>query len=80
MVLFILYKGKSFVRKIWSDKLVSVQWKPEGEGVMSSMKKKYGSDKGESVFYATAEKKGMKPAAKPGKKMKKAMPKSGMKK
>lgn len=27
-----------------------------GDKVMSSMKKKYGSDKGERVFYATANK------------------------
>ncbi len=31
-----------------------------GEEVMSSMKKKYGKDKGESVFYATANKRGLK--------------------
>lgn len=35
----------------------------EGEGrkVMSSMKKQYGEEKGERVFYATANKKGQKP-------------------
>jgi len=32
-----------------------------GDKVMSSMKKEYGDKKGESVFYATANKKGMKP-------------------
>jgi hypothetical protein len=28
-----------------------------GQGVLSSMKSQYGSDKGERVFYATANKK-----------------------
>lgn len=30
-----------------------------GEKVMKSMKETYGKDKGESVFYATANKKGL---------------------
>lgn len=36
----------------------------EGEGskVMSSMKKTYGADKAKRVFYATASKRGMRPA------------------
>ncbi len=35
-------------------------FKGEGEKVMSSMKKKYGNDKGEEVFYATINKRKMK--------------------
>lgn len=33
-----------------------------GSQVMSSMKQKYGEKKGESVFYATANKKGLGPS------------------
>lgn len=32
-----------------------------GEKVMKSMKQRYGSEKGERVFYATANKRGEKP-------------------
>lgn len=39
-----------------------------GEKVMSSMQKQYGSEKGKSVFYATANKKGMGPSDKVKKK------------
>jgi hypothetical protein len=42
-------------------------FKKSGRKVMASMKKQYGADKGESVFYATANKK----SAKPGQKMSK---------
>lgn len=35
-----------------------------GEEVMSSMKKQYGQKKGESVFYATANKRGETPGKK----------------
>ena len=38
---------------------------------MSSMKDQYGEDKGESVFYATANKRGMKPKSKSSKSPKK---------
>jgi hypothetical protein len=37
-------------------------FKGHGPDVMKKMKKKYGSDKGESVFYATANKKGLAPS------------------
>lgn len=43
---------------------VSKYFKGHGEEVMSNMKKEYGDKKGESVFYATANKKGEKPGAK----------------
>ena len=33
-----------------------------GSDVMNKMKKKYGDKKGESVFYATANKKGLGPS------------------
>ena len=33
----------------------------KGEQVLGDMKDKYGDDKGKQVFYATAEKRGMKP-------------------
>ena len=36
----------------------------KGESVMADMRKKYGDEKGERVFYATANAKHMKPAAK----------------
>ena len=38
---------------------ISKYYKGHGEEVMSNMKKKYGDKKGESVFYATANKRGM---------------------
>lgn len=40
---------------------VSKYFKGSGDKVLSSMKKQYGDKKGESVFYATANKTGMKP-------------------
>lgn len=42
---------------------VSAYFKGHGNEVMTSMMKKYGSKKGKSVFYATANKTGMKPMA-----------------
>jgi hypothetical protein len=36
-----------------------------GTSVMSDMKKRYGSKKGESIFYATANKKDQKPKTHP---------------
>ena len=41
---------------------LSKYFKGHGEDVMHSMKKKYGEKKGESVFYATAHKKGLGPS------------------
>jgi hypothetical protein len=38
---------------------ISKYFKGHGEEVMSKMKKQYGSKKGKSVFYATANKKSM---------------------
>jgi hypothetical protein len=34
----------------------------KGEQVLSDMQDRYGDDKGKKVFYATAEKRGMKPS------------------
>jgi hypothetical protein len=49
-------------------------FKGSGEKVMQSMKKTYKSDaKAEDVFYATANKQGMKPDSPVKKAMKKAM-------
>jgi hypothetical protein len=42
---------------------ISKYFKGKGEQVLSDMKDRYGEDKGKSVFYATANKNGMKPAA-----------------
>ena len=39
-----------------------------GSKVMANMKNEYGGDKGEQVFYATANKNGEKPGGKHGKK------------
>ena len=39
---------------------VSEYYKGSGRKVMASMKKRYGAKKGKEVFYATANKKGMK--------------------
>ena len=39
-----------------------------GEKVMANMKHEYGGEKGEEVFYATANKQGEKPGGKHGKK------------
>lgn len=51
-------------------------FKGSGSEVMSSMKKQYGDKKGESVFYATANKQGMTPKKKaPKKASAKSMPK-----
>jgi hypothetical protein len=38
---------------------LSNYFKGHGDKVMKEMKKQYGSKKGESVFYATANKKGL---------------------
>jgi len=47
---------------------ISEYYKGSGEKVMKNMKKEYGDKKGESVFYATANKKGMnRPGKKKGK-------------
>ena len=40
---------------------ISKYFKGKGEQVMSSMKARYGSDKGERVFYATANKRKQRP-------------------
>lgn len=40
---------------------ISKYFKGEGSKVMKGMKDRYGEKKGESVFYATANKRGMKP-------------------
>lgn len=44
---------------------VNKYFKGHGSEVMSNMKQEYGGKKGESIFYATANKRGMKPGAKP---------------
>jgi len=41
---------------------ISKYFKGKGEQVLKSMKEQYGPKKGEQVFYATANKEGMKPA------------------
>lgn len=38
---------------------VGKYFKGHGEEVMANMKKRYGSDKGKQVFYATANKRGL---------------------
>lgn len=43
---------------------VSKYYKGSGEKVMREMKKRYGPEKGERVFYATAHTKGMTPGDK----------------
>ena len=43
---------------------VSKYFKGHGEEVMGAMTKEYGEKKGKEVFYATANKKGMKPKEK----------------
>ncbi len=43
---------------------VSRYFKGRGSEVMADMQSRYGAKKGESVFYATANKKGMKPKSK----------------
>ena len=40
-------------------------FKGEGQKVMAGMKDRYGDEKGESVFYATANKRNMNPKSKP---------------
>lgn len=40
---------------------ISKYYKGHGEEVMSSMRSKYGDEKGTRIFYATANKKHMKP-------------------
>lgn len=42
---------------------ISKYFKGKGSGVMKGMKEQYGEEKGESVFYATANKQGMRPGA-----------------
>jgi hypothetical protein len=42
---------------------ISEYFEGSGQKVMKSMKRTYGKKKGKSVFYATANKKGEKPAA-----------------
>lgn len=41
---------------------VGKYFKGSGEKVMKNMKSQYGDKKGESVFYATAKKKGVEPS------------------
>jgi hypothetical protein len=43
---------------------LSKYFKGKGEAVMESMQEQYGADKGKQVFYATANKSGMKPKKK----------------
>lgn len=43
---------------------ISKYFKGKGEEVMEGMEKTYGAEKGKKVFYATANKKGMKPKGK----------------
>lgn len=43
---------------------LSEYFKGKGQSVMKSMKEKYGDKGGERVFYATANKTGMKPKIK----------------
>lgn len=38
---------------------VSEYYKGKGESVMADMQKRYGAKKGKSVFYATANKRGL---------------------
>lgn len=45
---------------------VSEYFKGSGSKVMSSMQKRYGDKKGKSVFYATANKQGLKPPSTKG--------------
>ena len=57
---------------------INEYFKGGGDKVMSNMTKEYGPKKGKSVFYATANKKGMKPGGKKpsssvGKNLSKAM-------
>lgn len=44
--------------------MINRYFKGHGDEVMSNMTKEYGEKKGKSVFYATANKKGLKPGAK----------------
>lgn len=48
---------------------IAKYFKGHGDEVMSSMKKQYGSKKGKSVFYATANKQGLAPSDKMKKKL-----------
>jgi hypothetical protein len=47
---------------------INKYFKGHGEEVMANMKKQYGEKKGKSVFYATANKKGLAPSEKVKKK------------
>jgi hypothetical protein len=49
---------------------LSKYFKGKGESVMANMKNEYCGNKGEEVFYATANKHGEKPGGKHGKKKK----------
>ena len=40
---------------------IAAYYKGHGEKVMADMEKRYGEKEGKSVFYATANKRGMKP-------------------
>lgn len=40
---------------------INAYYKGHGDQVMSSMQKEYGAKRGKSVFYATANKQGLKP-------------------
>jgi len=51
---------------------ISKYFKGHGSEVMASMRKQYG-DRAENVFYATANKKGMKPESQVKRSMKRAM-------
>ena len=51
---------------------VSKYYEGHGTKVMASMKKQYGSEKGERVFYATANKKHQKSDSAPMRGLKKA--------
>jgi hypothetical protein len=47
---------------------VSKYYSGHGDEVMANMKREYGDEKGERVFYATANKRGKTPEGKRGKK------------
>lgn len=47
---------------------ISKYYQGHGEEVMGDMQKRYGEEKGKRVFYATANKRGLKPGGKKKKK------------
>jgi len=49
---------------------ISAYYDGHGSEVMSAMRKQYGSKRGESIFYALANKRGEKPAGKSKRKRK----------